>query len=162
ILLGGPTLARGYRGGDPERVFVRDADGERWWRTADAGSWDGARLRVHGRIDDAVLTGGVSVLPAAVEAALLQVPGIAEAPVVVGTGAAAGLSDQPWSLVVPRAVLALVVALALQVGVNYANDYSDGIRGTDDVRVGPFRLTGSCAAPPGQVRAAAFGAFGVA
>jgi 1,4-dihydroxy-2-naphthoate polyprenyltransferase len=76
----------------------------------------------------------------------------------VGTGAAEGLG----SAVVLRAVLALVVALALQVGVNYANDYSDGIRGTDDVRVGPFRLTGSRAAPPGQVRAAAFGAFGVA
>ncbi len=46
--------------------------------------------------------------------------------------------------------------------VNYANDYSDGVRGTDDERVGPFRLTGSGAAPPGQVRAAAFAAFGVA
>ncbi|MFI7587988.1 1,4-dihydroxy-2-naphthoate polyprenyltransferase [Spongisporangium articulatum] len=61
-----------------------------------------------------------------------------------------------------QAVLALLVALALQVAVNYANDYSDGIRGTDDDRVGPFRLTGSGAAEPAQVKAAAFAAFGVA
>jgi 1,4-dihydroxy-2-naphthoate octaprenyltransferase len=82
----------------------------------------------------------------------------AVAPVAVGTGAAFGLGDGS----VVRALLALVVALALQVGVNYANDYSDGIRGTDDDRVGPFRLTGSRAAPPAAVRTAAFTAFGVA
>ena len=63
----------------------------------------------------------------------------AVSPVVAGTGAAAGLGSADAG----RGLLALVVALALQVGVNYANDYSDGIRGTDDVRVGPFRLTGS-------------------
>jgi 1,4-dihydroxy-2-naphthoate polyprenyltransferase len=79
-------------------------------------------------------------------------------PVLVGTGAAVGLgAHRPG-----RALTALVVALALQVGVNYANDYSDGIRGTDDDRVGPFRLTGSGAARPERVRAAAFGSFGVA
>ena len=82
----------------------------------------------------------------------------AVSPVLAGTGAAAALGSAD----VGRAVLALVVALALQVGVNYANDYSDGIRGTDDVRVGPFRLTGSKAAPPRRVRAAAFAAFGAA
>jgi 1,4-dihydroxy-2-naphthoate octaprenyltransferase len=60
------------------------------------------------------------------------------------------------------ALLALGVALALQVGVNYANDYSDGIRGTDLDRVGPLRLTASGVARPGHVRAAAFGAFGLA
>jgi 1,4-dihydroxy-2-naphthoate octaprenyltransferase len=82
----------------------------------------------------------------------------AVAPVVAGTGAAAALDAfDPL-----RAVLALLVALALQVGVNYANDYSDGVRGTDDERVGPFRLTGSGAAKPGEVRSAAFGSFGVA
>ena len=58
--------------------------------------------------------------------------------------------------------LALVVALALQVGVNYANDYSDGIRGTDSARVGPLRLVGSGVATPAHVRAAAFACFGVA
>ena len=55
-----------------------------------------------------------------------------------------------------KAALALVVALALQVGVNYANDYSDGIRGTDDERVGPMRLVGSGAATPRAVKRAAF------
>jgi 1,4-dihydroxy-2-naphthoate polyprenyltransferase len=75
----------------------------------------------------------------------------AVAPVMAGTGAAAALgAANPL-----RAALALVVALLLQVGVNYANDYSDGVRGTDDQRLGPFRLTGSGAARPGEVRAAA-------
>ncbi|KQX66169.1 1,4-dihydroxy-2-naphthoate polyprenyltransferase [Angustibacter sp. Root456] len=82
----------------------------------------------------------------------------AVAPVAAGTGAAAALDG--FDLV--RALLALVVALALQVAVNYANDYSDGVRGTDDDRVGPFRLTGSRAAEPRAVKAAAFAAFGVA
>jgi len=82
----------------------------------------------------------------------------AVAPVIAGTGGAAALQAADPV----RAVLALVVALLLQVGVNYANDYSDGVRGTDDRRVGPFRLTGSGSAPPGQVKAAAFAAFGAA
>jgi 1,4-dihydroxy-2-naphthoate octaprenyltransferase len=60
------------------------------------------------------------------------------------------------------ALLALVVALALQVAVNYANDYSDGRRGTDAVRVGPMRLVGSGAAPPRQVLTAALLAFAAA
>jgi 1,4-dihydroxy-2-naphthoate octaprenyltransferase len=57
---------------------------------------------------------------------------------------------------------ALVVALAIQIGTNYANDYSDGIRGTDDARVGPVRLTATGLASPGAVKRAALGAFGVA
>jgi 1,4-dihydroxy-2-naphthoate octaprenyltransferase len=61
-----------------------------------------------------------------------------------------------------RVALALVVSLALQVGVNYANDYSDGVRGTDDVRVGPARLVASGLAPASAVKRAAFLAFGVA
>ncbi|HRA06466.1 MAG TPA: 1,4-dihydroxy-2-naphthoate polyprenyltransferase [Propionicimonas sp.] len=60
------------------------------------------------------------------------------------------------------AALALVVSLALQIGVNYANDYSDGIRGTDAARVGPMRLVGSGAAEPAQVKSAAFAGFAVA
>jgi 1,4-dihydroxy-2-naphthoate octaprenyltransferase len=60
------------------------------------------------------------------------------------------------------AVLAALVSLALQVGVNYANDYSDGIRGTDEDRVGPIRLVGSRLASPKAVRLAALAAFGVA
>ena len=77
--------------------------------------------------------------------------GAAIAPVAVGTGvAAAADSLQPL-----RAALALVVLLAAQVGVNYANDYSDGVRGTDAQRVGPVRLVGQGLAAPSAVRAAA-------
>lgn len=86
-------------------------------------------------------------------------------PVLVGTAAAAGMnggSDALKGLIVWRIVAALLVALALQIGVNYANDYSDGIRGTDDDRVGPMRLTGSGMKRPGAVKRAAFAAFGVA
>jgi 1,4-dihydroxy-2-naphthoate octaprenyltransferase len=75
----------------------------------------------------------------------------AVAPVIAGTGAAAWLGQAVWW----KALLALVVALALIVGVNYANDYSDGIRGTDDVRSGPLRLVGSKVASPRAVLAAA-------
>ncbi|HET9842873.1 MAG TPA: 1,4-dihydroxy-2-naphthoate polyprenyltransferase [Nocardioides sp.] len=82
----------------------------------------------------------------------------AVSPVLAGTGVAAYAED----MVVWRALLALVVALALQVGVNYANDYSDGVRGTDAERVGPMRLVGSGTASPGAVKRAAFLAFGVA
>jgi 1,4-dihydroxy-2-naphthoate polyprenyltransferase len=82
----------------------------------------------------------------------------AVAPVLVGTGAARALHG--FSL--GPALLALVVALALQVAVNYANDYSDGKRGTDADRVGPMRLVGSGAAAPRQVLVAAALAFGVA
>ena len=79
------------------------------------------------------------------------------APVIVGSGAAAYAGGFSWW----RALLALVVAWALIIGVNYANDYSDGVRGTDAERVGPFRLTGSGAARPDHVRAAALLAFGL-
>ncbi|WP_104168065.1 1,4-dihydroxy-2-naphthoate polyprenyltransferase [Arthrobacter sp. SX1312] len=83
---------------------------------------------------------------------------MAFAPVIVGSAAAVGLgSFRPL-----HATLALIVSVLLQVGVNYANDYSDGIRGTDDVRVGPLRLTGSGAARPRQVKLAAFACFGLA
>jgi 1,4-dihydroxy-2-naphthoate polyprenyltransferase len=79
-------------------------------------------------------------------------------PVLIGSGVAAGYGRfSAW-----RAVLALVVALALQVGVNYANDYSDGVRGSDEKRVGPVRLVAAGLAPPRQVLGAAFGCFAVA
>jgi len=77
---------------------------------------------------------------------------------VVGSGVAFGYGHfSLW-----RGVLALIVALALQIGVNYANDYSDGIRGTDERRVGPVRLVAAGVAPPRQVRDAALGCFAVA
>ena len=79
-------------------------------------------------------------------------------PVIAGTGAAAWLDGAVWW----KALLALVVALAMIVGVNYANDYSDGIRGTDDVRAGPLRLVGSRLATPRAVLTAAVLSLGVA
>ena len=78
------------------------------------------------------------------------------APVMVAT-AFAGSQWSPW-----RALFALIVSLALQIGVNYANDYSDGIRGTDDSRIGPMRLTASGLAKPGAVKAAAALSFLIA
>ncbi|MGZ4701383.1 MAG: 1,4-dihydroxy-2-naphthoate polyprenyltransferase [Ilumatobacteraceae bacterium] len=79
-------------------------------------------------------------------------------PVAIGAGAAVGGPSPVWWRVVP----ALIVSLALQIGVNYANDYSDGVRGTDDVRVGPARLVAGGLAKPKHVKAAALAAFGVA
>ena len=96
----------------------------------------------------------------------------AAVPVVVGTavgwwirsGAHAGAQTVagPGAVIWWRAVLALVVALAIQVGTNYANDYSDGVRGTDRGRIGPLRLVASGAAAPASVRLAALVCFGVA
>ncbi len=77
----------------------------------------------------------------------------AVAPVLAGTGAAAYVDAVVWW----KALLALGVSLALQVGVNYANDYSDGIKGTDDDRVGPLRLVGSGLVPARSVKIAALG-----
>ena len=79
-------------------------------------------------------------------------------PVVVGLAVAIGVEGAQWL----RGGLALVVSLLLQVGVNYANDYSDGVRGTDEVRVGPQRLVGSGLATPRSVKLAAFLCFGLA
>jgi 1,4-dihydroxy-2-naphthoate octaprenyltransferase len=80
------------------------------------------------------------------------------APVIVGTGAAAAVDEANLGL----ALLALVVSVCLQVGVNYANDYSDGIRGTDSDRVGPVRLVGQHKANPDNVKLMAFAFFGFA
>ncbi|MDO8733078.1 MAG: 1,4-dihydroxy-2-naphthoate polyprenyltransferase [Actinomycetota bacterium] len=80
------------------------------------------------------------------------------APVAIG----AGLVARQDSFIAVRALLALIVALALQVGVNYANDYSDGIKGTDEIRIGPVRLVGQGLVAPGLVKMAAFASFGLA
>ena len=80
------------------------------------------------------------------------------APILAGAASAAALDRYHWGI----ALLCLVVSLALQVGVNYANDYSDGIRGTDDDRVGPTRIVASGQASAKSVKYAAFAAFGVA
>ncbi|MEY2591492.1 MAG: 1,4-dihydroxy-2-naphthoate polyprenyltransferase [Acidimicrobiaceae bacterium] len=83
-------------------------------------------------------------------------------PVLVGTACAVG--ERPGGIVWWRAAAALVVALAIQVATNYANDYSDGKRGTDDpgTRVGPVRLVGQGLATPSAVKRAAMAAFAVA
>ena len=94
-----------------------------------------------------------------VEGARPRTLGAAVAPVLVGTSAAVADAD---GVIWWRFAAALVVALALQVGVNYANDYSDGVRGTDRDRKGPLRLTATGTATPHAVRNAAALAFGVA
>ncbi|KRO39516.1 MAG: 1,4-dihydroxy-2-naphthoate octaprenyltransferase [Microbacteriaceae bacterium BACL25 MAG-120322-bin65] len=93
-----------------------------------------------------------------IQGARLRTLPLAIAPVVLGVSSA--ILAGAWNL--GLAFLALVVALALQIGVNFANDYSDGIRGTDDVRVGPARLTGSGRVKPELVKRAAWIAFALA
>jgi O-succinylbenzoic acid--CoA ligase len=106
IELAGPVLARGYldgaaatpgEGGGPA-PFVTDADGLRWLRTGDVGRWNGERLVVLGRADDAITTGGLTISPHAVEHAVLTLPEIAEAVVV-------GLPDRVWGQRVVAAVV---------------------------------------------------------
>ncbi|PIF01624.1 MAG: 1,4-dihydroxy-2-naphthoate polyprenyltransferase [Propionibacterium sp.] len=80
------------------------------------------------------------------------------APVFAGAAVAAFYGVQNWLIV----ALCLAVALMLQIGTNYANDYSDGIRGTDDYRIGPVRLVGSGAVKPKPVKIAALVSFGLA
>lgn len=93
-----------------------------------------------------------------VEGARLRTLPLAIAPVAIGAGAA----DSVQAFDLTLSLLALAVALFLQIGVNYANDYSDGIRGTDNQRVGPLRLTGSKSVKPEAVKLAAFAFFGLA
>ena len=93
-----------------------------------------------------------------IEGARLRTLPLAIAPVAIGAGAA----DSVQSFDPVLSLLALAVALFLQIGVNFANDYSDGIRGTDDNRVGPLRLTGSKSVKPVAVKFAAVGFFALA
>jgi O-succinylbenzoic acid--CoA ligase len=88
VWLGGPTLAEGYLD-DPELTADRFvvADGAHWFRTADAGSWDGERLTVTGRHDDVIVSGGVKVSLGAVERALREQPGFGDAVVVAAADA---------------------------------------------------------------------------
>ncbi len=100
ISLGGPVVARGYRARPSDGSFTTDAAARRWFRTDDVGHLDGGRLVVGGRLDDVVVTGGLKVAPAVVEAALLRMPGVAEAVVV-------GADDPDWG---QRVVAAIVPA----------------------------------------------------
>ena len=93
-----------------------------------------------------------------VEGARLRTLPLAIAPIAIGAGAASAVDKFDATLT----LLALAVSLFLQIGVNYANDYSDGIRGTDEFRVGPLRLTGSKSVRPQAVKFAAFLFFALA
>src|SRR5690606_7074586 len=99
--------------------------------------------------------GGMATVAEWIEGARPRTLPNAIAPVLVGVGAAAQLDAVSWW----RSLLALLVAVALIIGVNYANDYSDGVRGTDNERVGPLRLVGSGAASAKAVLGAALGLF---
>src|SRR4249920_3690288 len=103
--------------------------------------------------------GGVTSASLWVQGARPRTLGAALAPVLVGTAAAVAEAD---GVIWWRFGCALLVALALQVGVNYANDYSDGVRGTDKERRGPVRLVASGLASPAAVRNAAVISFAVA
>ncbi|WP_298944903.1 1,4-dihydroxy-2-naphthoate polyprenyltransferase [uncultured Microbacterium sp.] len=92
-------------------------------------------------------------------AARLRTLPLAVTPILIGTGAAL-VVDRAFHWVI--ALACLLVAVALQIGVNYANDYSDGIRGTDDHRVGPARLTASRKVTPRTVLIVAFAFFAIA
>ena len=87
-------------------------------------------------------------------AARLRTLPAAVVPVAVGASLV-----RPATLCWLNTVLCAVVALSLQIGTNYANDYSDGVRGTDEVRVGPFRLTASKLVAPARVKYAAWACF---
>lgn len=93
-----------------------------------------------------------------IEGARLRTLPLAISPIAIGAGAASAAKSFNLGLT----LLALAVALFLQIGVNFANDYSDGIRGTDEHRVGPLRLTGSKSVRPESVKLAAFIFFGLA
>ncbi|MCS5717911.1 1,4-dihydroxy-2-naphthoate polyprenyltransferase [Herbiconiux sp. CPCC 205763] len=103
--------------------------------------------------------GPKSAAGAWIAGARLRTLPLAIAPVALGTGAAMVDTVDISKLLV---ALCLLVAVFLQIGVNYANDYSDGVRGTDDFRVGPPRLTGSGLVPAKRVLAAAIVFFGLA
>ena len=93
-----------------------------------------------------------------IKGARLRTLPLAVAPILIG----AGTADLAKKFDLGYVLLALAVALFLQIGVNYSNDYSDGIRGTDDNRKGPARLTGGGFVPTKQVRNAAFASFAIA
>lgn len=97
VLLAGPVLATGYRGGVGGEAFVHRGPA-RWYATPDTGRLEGPRLVVTGRADDVVVTGGVKVAPAAVEDVVAALPGVAQVLVV-------GVPDEEWG----AAVTAMIV-----------------------------------------------------
>ncbi|MBP3222553.1 MAG: 1,4-dihydroxy-2-naphthoate octaprenyltransferase, partial [Actinomycetaceae bacterium] len=92
-----------------------------------------------------------------IEGARLRTLSASIAPVIAGTSVALTHGYRQWL----QACLALIVGLSLQIASNYSNDYSDGIRGTDDNRTGPQRLTGGGLAKPQTVKYVAFFFYGL-
>lgn len=130
VHLAGPTLARGYLGRpDLDAAVFVTREGRRWFRTGDLGEVTDGVLRVHGRADDVVVTGGVKVAPAAVEAVLAELPGVAQVCVV-------GVPDDEWG----QRVVAVVVPAAGRPGP-----------GLEEVRGVVRRTLGAAAAPRGVV-----------
>lgn len=126
VHLSGPTLARGYLGrADLDAAVFAEHEGARWFRTGDLGELRDGVLRVHGRADDVVVTGGVKVAPAAVEAVLTELAGVAQVCVV-------GVPDEEWG----QRVVAVVVPAAVGPAP-----------GLDEVRDVVRRTLGPAAAP---------------
>jgi len=157
-------VAHGARPNEPKQQKSRQTSPNGTRNAAPAGPKNPGKSGNPARKNGAV-TGPARSGPASlgdwISGARLRTLPLAVAPVALGTGAAVvagGAGEFHWV----RALLALVVAVSLQIGVNYANDYSDGIRGTDNHRVGPARLTGGGAAKPRAVLTVALAFFGIA
>ena len=147
VHLAGPTLARGYLDRpDLDAVAFVEHEGVRWFRTGDLGEVRDGVLRVHGRADDVVVTGGVKVAPAAVEAALAALPGVAQVCVV-------GVPDEEWGQ--------LVVAVLVPTAAGRAprlDEVRDVVRRTLGAAAAPRRVVLTDALPergPGKVDRAA-------
>lgn len=145
--LAGPTLARGYLGRpDLDAAAFVEVDGRRWFRTGDLGEVGDGVVRVHGRADDVVVTGGVKVAPAAVEAVLAALPGVAQVCVV-------GVPDEEWG----QRVVAVVVPAA-GGSAPELDEVRDAVRRTLGPAAAPRRVVLADALPergPGKVDRAA-------
>jgi len=135
VQVSGPTLADGYLG-EPERTdeaFVRDGGGIRWYRTGDAGSFDGV-LRVTGRLDNVIISGGVNVSLDRVEQVVRALPGLTDAVVVP-------VSDERWGE-------ASVVAVAAELTAGEVDDLRQRVRDAVGAALGaPARPRGILALP---------------
>jgi 1,4-dihydroxy-2-naphthoate octaprenyltransferase len=141
---------------DPRNVNGRNADADKTVRTKTSGR--GKSGNPAARRYDAVKK---ATLADWIDGSRVRTLPLSISPVIVGTGAAI-VASEPGVYHPVRALLCLIVSVALQIGVNFANDYSDGIRGTDDNRVGPQRLVGSGKASAKSVLTVALVFFGIA
>ncbi len=154
VHLAGPTLARGYLGRpDLDAAAFAEHDGRRWFRTGDLGELRDGVLHVRGRADDVVVTGGVKVAPAAVEAVLASLPGVAQVCVV-------GVPDDEWG----QRVVAVVVPAASRPAPGL-DEVRDVVRRTLGPAAAPRRVVLTDALPergPGKVDRAAAALLAVA